>query len=50
LSIRDVDFAPGAQAINRFIAETNGDPKPYVCTADPHRVIEPSNETCVNDL
>jgi transposase len=26
-------------AINRFIAETNGDPKPFVWTADPRRVL-----------
>jgi hypothetical protein len=28
------------QAINRFIAETNGDPKPFVWTADPRRVLD----------
>ena len=27
-------------AINRFLAETNADPKPFVWTADPDRVIE----------
>ena len=26
-------------AINRFVAETNADPKPFVWTADPNRVI-----------
>jgi len=26
-------------AINRFVAETNADPKPFVWTADPHRVL-----------
>src|SRR5262249_46084546 len=26
-------------AINRFIAETNGDPEPFVWTADPRRVL-----------
>ena len=26
-------------AINRFLAETNADPKPFVWTADPGRVI-----------
>jgi DDE superfamily endonuclease len=26
-------------AINRFVADTNADPKPFVCTADPHRVL-----------
>jgi len=27
------------EAINRFIDETNGDPKPFVWTADPDRVL-----------
>jgi hypothetical protein len=27
------------KAINRFIAETNGDAKPFVWTADPRRVL-----------
>jgi transposase len=27
-------------AIKRFIAETNGDPKPFVWTADPNRIIQ----------
>jgi hypothetical protein len=26
-------------AIHRFIAETNGNPKPFVWTGDPNRVI-----------
>ena len=26
-------------AINRFVAETNDDPKPFVWTADPKRVL-----------
>ena len=26
-------------AINRFVADTNVDPKPFVCTADPKRVL-----------
>ena len=26
-------------AINRFIAETNDDPKPFVWTADPDKII-----------
>jgi hypothetical protein len=26
-------------AINRFVAETNADPKPFVWTADPRRVL-----------
>jgi hypothetical protein len=26
-------------AINRFIADTNGNPKPFVWTADPRRVL-----------
>ena len=26
-------------AINRFVAETNHDPKPFVWTADPHNII-----------
>jgi hypothetical protein len=26
-------------AINRFVAETNHDPKPFVWTADPHKII-----------
>jgi hypothetical protein len=26
-------------AINRFLAETNDDPKPFVWTADPDRII-----------
>ena len=26
-------------AINRFVAETNGDPKPFVWTADPRRML-----------
>jgi transposase len=26
-------------AINRFVAETNAHPKPFVWTADPHRVL-----------
>jgi hypothetical protein len=28
-----------ADAINRFVAEINGNPKPFVWTADPKRVI-----------
>jgi transposase len=27
-------------AIKRFIAESNGNPKPFVCTADPDRIIQ----------
>ena len=27
-------------AIKRFIAESNGDPKPFVWTADPERIIQ----------
>ena len=27
-------------AINRFLAETNDDPKPFVWTADPDRILE----------
>ena len=27
-------------AINRFLAETNADPKPFVWTADPDHIIE----------
>jgi hypothetical protein len=27
-------------AIKRFIAESNGDPKPFVWTADPDRIIQ----------
>ncbi|MGH6800679.1 MAG: IS630 family transposase, partial [Methylocella sp.] len=27
------------EAINRFIAETNAEPKPFVWTADPNRVL-----------
>ena len=27
------------EAINRFVAETNHDPKPFVRTADPDRII-----------
>ena len=27
-------------AINRFLAETNADPKPFVWTADPDAVVE----------
>jgi hypothetical protein len=27
------------QAINRFVAETNANPKPLVWTADPRRVL-----------
>ena len=26
-------------AINRFIVETNGDPKPFAWTADPRRIL-----------
>jgi hypothetical protein len=26
-------------AINRFVAETNADPKPFICTADPDKII-----------
>jgi hypothetical protein len=26
-------------AINRFLAETNNSPKPFVWTADPHKVF-----------
>ncbi|HYN37879.1 MAG TPA: IS630 family transposase, partial [Rhodospirillales bacterium] len=26
-------------AINRFVTETNHDPKPFVWTADPNRII-----------
>jgi hypothetical protein len=26
-------------AIKRFVAETNGDPKPFVWTADPHGIL-----------
>jgi hypothetical protein len=34
-------FAPAA--INRFLAETNSDPKPLVWTADPERVLAAVN-------
>ncbi|MFI4986911.1 MAG: IS630 family transposase, partial [Alphaproteobacteria bacterium] len=27
-------------AINRYLAETNDNPKPFVWTADPHAIIE----------
>ena len=27
-------------AINRFVAETNGDPEPFVWTADPHGILD----------
>ena len=27
-------------AINRFLAETNADPRPFVWTADPDHIIE----------
>jgi hypothetical protein len=27
-------------AINRFLAEANDDPKPFVWTADPNRILE----------
>ena len=27
-------------AIHRFLAETNDNPKPFVCTADPDHIIE----------
>ena len=27
-------------AINRFLAETNGDPKPFVWTAKPEHILE----------
>src|ERR1700742_1498304 len=30
-------------AINRFVAETNADPKPFVWTADPKRVLAAVN-------
>ena len=30
-------------AINRFVADTNGDPKPFVWTADPKRVLAAVN-------
>src|SRR5208282_2112378 len=33
-SVVDLQFA-----INRFVAETNADPKPFVWTADPKRVL-----------
>jgi transposase len=26
-------------AINRFLAETNQQPKPFICTADPDKII-----------
>jgi transposase len=32
-------FADLKAAINRFVAETNSDPKPFVWTADPNRVF-----------
>jgi transposase len=32
-------FADLQAAINRFIDETNDDPKPFVYTADPNRII-----------
>jgi hypothetical protein len=37
-------------AINRFLHETNDDPKPFVWTADPDAIIEkgPSRETSVS--
>jgi hypothetical protein len=28
-----------AAPVNRFVAETNADPKPFVWTADPKRVL-----------
>ena len=34
---RSVDELEGA--INRFVAQTNADPKPFVWTADPNRVL-----------
>ena len=27
-------------AINRYLAETNENPKPFTCTADPNAIIE----------
>jgi len=30
-------------AINRFVADTNADPKPFVCTAGPNRVLAAVN-------
>ena len=30
-------------AINRFVADTNADPKPFVWTADPKRVLAAVN-------
>lgn len=30
-------------AIKRFIAESNGDPKPFVRTADPDRIVQAAN-------
>ena len=30
-------------AINRFLAETNSDPKPFIWTADPKRVLAAVN-------
>src|SRR5258706_10886167 len=35
--VRSVDDLKAA--INRFVAETNADPKPFVWTADPRRVL-----------
>jgi hypothetical protein len=33
-------------ATNRFLAETNADPKPFVWTAHPDRVIAPCSAGC----
>jgi hypothetical protein len=30
-------------AINRFVAQNNADPKPFIWTADPRRVLAVSN-------
>ena len=32
-------FVCSDSTINRFVAETNADPKPFVWTADPKRVL-----------
>ena len=31
--------APQKAAINRFVLETNAEPKPFIWTADPNRVL-----------
>jgi hypothetical protein len=43
-SLRGVSVVDLQAAINRFLAETNAEPKPFTWTADPTKSSPPSDE------